>query len=147
MNKKEIESHFYPDLLISSSVVTGQEDSLSVSSENMQNIGNNRFVWNGEWYAVRSVNTNRYYEQLPDGSYSLIYSLNRPEESVRNLLVLPYDRSCEWVHKKESFFRNTLDTTSQFLPAGRVRDICRHRRMRQQENKRNDDLVKPFVWI
>lgn len=93
MNKKEIESHFYPDLLISSSVVTGQEDSLSVSSENMQNIGNNRFVWNGEWYAVRSVNTNRYYEQLPDGSYSLIYSLNRPEESVRNLLVLPYDRS------------------------------------------------------
>ena len=122
MNKKEIESHFYPDLLISSSVVTGQEDSLSVSSENMQNIGNNRFVWNGEWYAVRSVNTNRYYEQLPDGSYSLIYSLNRPEESVRNLLVLPYDRSVTAIVNQKLYGGKNL---SFEIPLIQLLNFCR----------------------
>lgn len=94
MNKKEIEAHLYPDLLLYASTGTKPKESFPiVSSENLQSIGDNRFVWNGEWYAIGNVNTNQYYERLSDSGYSLIYSPDKPEESIRNLFVLPCDRS------------------------------------------------------
>jgi len=91
MNKKEVESTFYEDLLHyrmpeRQEVHDGlpENDSLLVAADN------GCFVEVGESYLIEAVNDNHYYRRSSDGRFRPVRDVAFVEESVRNLFLLPF---------------------------------------------------------
>lgn len=101
MNKKEVESTLYTDLLhfrmpqaseASPREEEGSADGLSPSDYEVEMLtatGDSCFVLTGEPYIIDAVNDNRHYRLLADGRYVPLCDVRRPEESVCNLFLFP----------------------------------------------------------
>lgn len=89
INKKETEAYFYTDLLHYLQAHRQKQEALPLPPDKLPSVGGNCYVWEGEWYAIEAMNTNRYYKRRSsDGKYEPLCSLSRPEESVQNLFTL-----------------------------------------------------------
>lgn len=95
MGKKEVESHFYADLLhYVSTLPTGETaaaDSLLPADEAYRLVPHTDGCLSlpGEFYGVEAMNDTRFYRKRADGCYAPLRDPRYPEESVRNLFLLP----------------------------------------------------------
>lgn len=86
MNKKEVENLFYRDLMSYQPAATPKEE--SVEADYLKVLNDSCLVYEGDFYGIEAMNSNRYYRKGEKGKLLPVCNVWQPEESVCNLFTL-----------------------------------------------------------